>query len=87
MHLLRSLFFFQTSYNVRLVAEHIRGVENGLANSLSHSNHQKFLLCLSSTHQVPETVPHQLILILVLQQPDWTSKLWTDSLATILQKD
>ena len=87
MHLLRSLFFFQASYNVSLVAEHIRGVENGLADALSRDNHQKFLSCMSSAYQVPEVVPHQLMQVLVLQQPDWTSKLWTDLLPVTLQKD
>ena len=56
MHLLRSLFFFQASYNVSLVAEHIQGVENGLADALSHNNHQNFVSCMSSACQVPEVV-------------------------------
>ena len=54
MHLLRSLFFFQASCHVSLVAEHIRGVKNGLADALSRNNHQKFLSCMSSACQVTE---------------------------------
>ena len=87
MHLLRSLFFFQALYKVSLVAEHIRGVKNGLADDLSRNNHQKNSSCMSSACQVAEVVPHQLMQVLVLQQPDWTSKLWTDLLPVTLQQN
>ena len=86
MHLLRSLYFFQASFNIRLVARHIRGIENGLADALSRNNHHKFLSEMSSAQQVPEVVPPQLRQLLVIQQPDWTSKAWTNLLSTISQK-
>ena len=84
MHLIRSLYFFQASYNVRLVAEHIRGIENVLA---AQNNHCKFLSDMSSAQQVPDKIHPQLMQVLVFQQPDWTSKPWMDLLSTILQKD
>jgi len=87
MHLLRSLYFFQASYNVRLFAEHIRGIENVLADALSQNNCREFLSEMSSAQQVPDKVHPQLMQVLVLQQPDWISKPWMDSLSTILQKD
>ena len=43
MHLLRSLYFFQAAYQIKLILEHIRGSQNELADVLSCDNHLRFL--------------------------------------------
>ena len=49
------MYFFQASYNVKLVVEYIRGVENSLADTLSQKNHHKCLSDMSSAQQVSDT--------------------------------
>ena len=87
MHLLRSLYFFQAAYQVRLITEQIKGSHNKLANAISRNNHQKFLSKMISVQQVPEAVHPQLKQALVDQPVDWTSQAWRDLLSTILPRD
>ena len=87
MHLLRSLYFFQAAYQVRLLTEHIKGSHNELADAISRNNHQKFLSKLTSAQQVSEAVHPQLRQALVDQPVDWTSQAWRDLLANILPRD
>jgi len=87
MHLLRSLYFFQAAYQVRLITEHNKGAHNELADAISHNNHQIFLSKMTSAQQVPEAVHPQLRQALVDQPVDWTSQAWRDLLSTILPRD
>ena len=76
MHLLRSAFF-TARHNITLMAEHIRGVDNHLADALSHDDHHTFLSQLPEAKRMPVTIPQELIQALVLQHPDWASINWT----------
>ena len=87
MHLLRSLYFFQATYQIRPLTEHIKGTHNELADAMSRNNHQKFLSKLSSAQKVPQVVYPQLRQALVDQPVDWTLQAWRDLLANILPKD
>ena len=86
MHLLRSLFLFTAAYDVSVFGEHIPGVENGPADSLSRGNHLSFLYQVPSARQEPSLVPEGLWKGLVCSQPDWTSQSWTSLLRSFLQK-
>ena len=87
MHLLRSLYFFQAAYQVKLVTEHIKGSDNELADAISRNNHQQFLSMMTSAQQVPVEVHPQLKQTLVDQPADWTSQTWRNLLVTILPRD
>ena len=84
MHLLRSLYFFQAAYQIRLLPEHIKGSHNELADAISWNNHLKFLSKFTPAQQVPKTVHPQLRQALVDRPVDWTSQALRDLLANIL---
>ncbi len=81
MHLLRSAFLFTAAYNITLVTEHIRGVQNGEADALSRDDHLSFLTQNPGACQVPVVIPQDLLEALVRQHPDWTSPSWARLLA------
>ena len=76
MHLLRCLFFIRATYQFSLYAVHISGSQNSWADALSRG-HANFLHTQvgDSTYQ-RSTVPGSLITLLMLEQPDWTSRRW-----------
>ena len=78
MHLMRRLLFFSASYNVILLGEHISGVENGAADALSRDNQPSFLTQDPTAHRQPTMIPRELVQVLVVNQPDWTSQSWTE---------
>ena len=86
MQLLRSLFLFMASYDVSGFGEHIPGVENGPADSLSRGNHLSFLSQVPSARREPSRVPEGLWQALVISQPDWTSQSWTGLLTGFLRR-
>ena len=86
MHLLRSLFLFLAAYDVSVFREHISGVENGPADSLSRGNHLSFLSQVPSARRETSRVPEGLRQALVHNQPDWTSQSWTSLLMSFLQR-
>ena len=86
MHLIRSLFFFLALYNVFVVAENFRGVDNCAADALSQNDASSFLLQVPSACLVPSIVHHELLLALVLNQPDWTSASWTSWLTIFCKR-
>ena len=87
MHLLRCLFFFTATWEVSIHASHIAGKQNVAADALSRDNLPLFF------QQVPQAagreatkIPVELIKLLVLRQPDWTSASWRSLFEAILQK-
>ena len=86
MHLLRCLFFFLASCDVSIVAEHVRGVENGPADALSRGNHLSFLSQVRFAVQEPMRVPEELQQALVLERPDWTSESWRNLLKSFSRR-
>lgn len=75
MHLIRCLFFIKAIYSLELQVLHIQGVRNVLADALSRDDTNYF------RSQVPKVrhfkVPEQVLRLLVLERPDWTSATWT----------
>ena len=86
MQLLRCLFFIKAYFHIDLVAVHIPGVENSLADAISRNN-----LSLLYT-QVPETLGQRtplssaLLDLLTDLQLDWTSQDWTRPFSACFQQ-
>ena len=55
MHLLRSMFQFLATYDVTIVGEHISGIKNRPADSLSRDNHRFFLLQVPRAWKEPSS--------------------------------
>ena len=86
MHLVRSLFFFSAKYNFRVYASHIAGKANTAADALPRNNLPLFIHQVPSAMSQPTPIPHELMQLLVLQRPDWTSKNWRSLFSSISQK-
>lgn len=78
MQLMRCLAFIAARLEFRLVASHIRGVDNILADALSRDNLLLFRTLLPQANPEPEAIPEAVLDLLFLQEPDWTSRSWTD---------
>ena len=86
MHLLRSLHFVSAFYNIQVAIQHIAGVDNTIADSISLNNLQVFLNHAPRANPELTPIPAPLWSILVTQQPDWLSVTWQASLTTSLEK-
>ena len=75
MHLLRCLHFFEAHYRFHLVSEHIRGVDNDLADDLSRNRLASFVQ-KSGLQTFPTIIPSELLDMLMGSRPDWTSQSW-----------
>ena len=83
MHLLRCLSFIGAEFNFNLVATHVEGRENVLADALSRNNISLFCQLYPQAHATPTRIPPELLDLLVLSKPDWTSAAWTELWSTI----
>ena len=83
MHLMRCLSFIAAQFNFNLVAAHIKGVDNTLADALSRNNALLFFAQLPHAHPDPSTIPPELLDLLLLSKPDWTSQHWTELWSSI----
>lgn len=73
MHLLRSLWFFTSHYDVALRIIHIAGVLNTAADQLSRHNMSQFFSSNPQARLLPTPLPPELLQIVEAQAPDWTS--------------
>lgn len=87
MHLLRSLFFLVATYDLKLWSVHVPGVLNGAADALSRNDNISFLSQVPSALRQPDSIPLELLDVLVIRRPDWTSVNWTELLKSTLPKD
>jgi hypothetical protein len=86
MQLQRCLFFFEAKHNCCLVASHILGVQNDLADDLSRNRPSSFLQSASpAMSPTPRTVP-QAVQDLVCSHRDWTSETWRSQFASTLKQ-
>ena len=83
MHLTRSLAFIAAKFQLTLSAEHVPGDQNTLADALSRNNLPLFYSLLPQAQKHQSQVPKPLLDLLLIKQPDWTSKQWTDLWNTI----
>ena len=83
MHQLRCLSFIGAEFNFNLVATHVEGQENVLDDALSRNNISLFCQLYQLAHATPTCIPPELLDLLVLSKPDWTSAAWTDLWSTI----
>ena len=82
-HLLRCLFFIEARHSFTLVASHVPGALNHLADALSRNNAPLFLVSTPQASHFPTPVPKGLLQVLVHQQPDWMSPAWVNGFTTI----
>jgi hypothetical protein len=77
MHLLRCLFFFEAHFDFCVIAEHLPGVENGLADDLSHNRLDSFLLQVPGASKSSVPICPTLVELLLDSEAQWTSPTWT----------
>ena len=81
-HMLRCLFFLEAKFNFRLTAEHVAGVNNGVADAVSRNKLEAFFSLVPQASRVPCHVPVALVQRLVIQRP-WTSVDWDSWLTSM----
>ena len=84
MHLLRLLYFFMAAHSIQLTANHIPGVHNTIADSLSRNFMQVFRQLLPAAHPTATEVPDELQHLLVTDHEIWLSPSWRESLKASL---
>jgi len=77
-HLLCCLAFLMAHYQCDLEANHIPGQHNTLADALSRNNLELFHMLHPQAHPQPSRLLDQLITLLIMERPDWTSQRWTE---------
>ena len=70
MHLVRCLFFIMAHFQFSLVARHIPGSQNTLADAISRNNVQSFFSQSLEMNTVPSVIHEALVELLVTEQPD-----------------
>ena len=86
IQLVRSLFFFTAHFNMALWPEHIAGVTNIAADGLSCDNRETFFAQVPYALATPSRLPQELVDLLLLSRPDWTSPSWSSAFSTSLRK-
>ena len=86
MHLLRTLWFFVAHFDINVRIEHIAGVLNGAADTLSRDNMHQFFLLHPQAQLLPTPVPEELAQTISVSPPDWTSATFSQLFNTILNK-
>ena len=87
MHLMRCLAFIAAKFEFHIWAQHIKGVDNTLADVLSRNNLHLFTSLHSQASQLPATIPAALLDLLIVSRPNWTSQHWTELWSTIFRMD
>ena len=72
---------------LELVASHIRGVENTMADALSRDNVTTFRSLWPEASPEPSAIPEALLDLLLVRKPDWTSPSWTELWSIIFRAD
>lgn len=77
MHLRRCLAFVAAKFEFYMFAVHIKGEENTLADALSRDNLSLFRSLHPQAEKEASPISAQLLDLLILTKPDWTSPSWT----------
>ena len=86
MHLLRTLWFFVAHFDVSINIEHVPGIHNGVADTLSRNDTQQFFLLNPQADLLPTPIPQELQQILSMSIPDWTSRIFSQLFSTTISK-
>ena len=78
MHLMRCLTFLAAKMHFRVRATHIRGVDNILADALSRDNLSLFRTIFPQAHPHPFPVPEEALDLVLLREPNWIARDWTE---------
>ena len=83
MHLRRCLAFLEAKWAIQLWAEHVWGVDNEVADSLSRNRLDQVFCWCPQMKQRPEAVDKEVLLVVVRERqagrnPDWI-RLWRSS--------
>ncbi len=77
MHLRRCLAFIEASVPVTIMAEHIRGVDNTVADALSRDNLEAACSVMQGPVGVAVTIPEGLVELLTAPDRSWRERDWT----------
>ena len=78
MHFMRCLTFLAAKMHFRVRATHIRGVDNILADALSRDNLSLFRTLFPQADSHPFSVPEEALDMVLLQEPNWIARDWTE---------
>ena len=83
--LLRLLFFFTAAHEVTIVARHVPGEDNTLADALSRNKLPLFHSLYPQAHRQQAAVPHPLQELVLGQELRWTSPVWIERFSATLK--
>lgn len=86
MRLLRCLWFFVAHFDTCLTIEHLAGTHNIAADQLSRNNMHSFFLDNPQANQQQTPLPTELLQMVALQCPDWTSRGFKELFAATIRK-
>ena len=86
-HLLRCLAFIAARFQLRIIASHVPGHLNTIADALSRNNIANFFSLVPQADKTLSSIPDELIQLLIPKLPDWTSQHWTGLWTAIFQQD
>ena len=87
MHLLHCLFFLEASFQFELVARHIPGSHNSIADDLSRNRLSAFFSKVPQACKEPTPVPPRLPQVFLDPSLDWTSPDWTQLFSSTVTTD
>ena len=76
MHLLRCFHFYAAEAGFEYWASHIEGRLNTAADALFRNNAVEFFSLVPQAQHQMSPIPEQLVDLLLISQPDWTSQRW-----------
>ena len=83
---LRCLWFFVAYFDTCLTIEHLAGALNITADQLSRNNMQSFFVTTPQADQQQTPFPAELLQIMALHGPDWTSQEFKELFAAIIRR-
>ena len=85
-HLLRCLFYFEARFQFELRGIHIPGAQNQAADALSRNRIDVFFQQVPEADPYPHPIPSRLVEILLSEDIDWLSPLWTEPFSSSMRK-
>lgn len=85
--MLCTLFFIKAQYQFKIIARHIPGALNTLADYLSYIELEKFHTNHHTANRYPSCTPVNLLQWLLDPRMDWMSDHWTQQFSTFINKE